>query len=1631
MANLQVNDAATFEAIVADPPRLTRAGDFRSDRIIGEATVGGETLTFTYFSQPGDRFAGSFPEFRGSIDRLEVTRGDDSLVYRITDITAVGLADLIDVSVERGPGIDALIYAGADRYTASAANDVIDAGLVADIVGTQGITIDGGAGNDTVVLPGRLTDYTIVEGSFAAPDGLVLDGPIGRLALQGVETVTPSQTAPIAALSVTPSGPLTESDEDTVTFTIALDIPPPAGQPVRLQVVPSYDGAGDPQIDLVNPGDGTNNAEIVRDAIATAAAGRNDVSFDTQAGILTLNAPTQTFAFDVTIQDDMQAEDLETLRVSIAAAGADANVDIADGTAAVAIADPDADVVFSLMATPSSIIESPDESATFTLDLDGVPIPAGNTASVTVSRGGATTDDDFSEAPLATFVNAVSNESGASFADDTLTLTSAFDGQLSWTVTPVEDDRIELSDPLTFTLADAAIQDGSAAIAQASASVTVTDAPGLDPEAAFTVSVTPAAIDEEAQESATFTLRLDVPLQAGPPLRDDNTAQVTLVFGGNTEPADLDTPAADALAAAIDAEAGVTRDGNVLSFTNAFDGVLTWRVTADDDANDERTETLSARLSEPTITQGTVTLATVRADLDITDDDVLPPPPPPPPPVNEPPEPVADTITVSEDNTRFITKTELLANDSDPDGDTLSVASVDPAGLTGDLQAADDGFIYDPRAAFQGLAEGRTATDTFTYTVSDGEASASAAVSLTVTGANDTPTAVDDTFATDESSISTGDLFADNGSGADSDIDTGDNFAVTKVDGTSGGVGNQIALASGARVTVEADGTFTYDPNGAFDGLADGETGKDGFTYTITDTVGASDTATVSLTIDGTNTGPVAEPDTAETDEDTPVDIARADLLANDSDPDSTDTLTITAIDTSGLKGTLTDIGDGVLRYDPNGQFEPLADGDETTEKFTYTASDGQAAATGQVTVTVNGANDAPDARDDAVATDEDTMLAGDLFADNGSGADSDIDTGDSFTVTKVDGASGGVGNQIALASGARVTVEAGGTFAYDPNGAFDGLDDGETGKDSFTYTITDTNGASDTATATVEISGRAETTVALSLSPESIAEEEETAPNLARFRLNLDQPIDSGSATIDLAISGTAQVESDYASALPTTVTLTPTDGFGRNIDVTILDQPRFGDNPDDPEPDETLTVSIVSASLPGGIAIDPDKQTATLTIEELDALIDESASNSGGTIPTTGGLEGDDFIVGSAFADNIDAGSGNDDVFAGSGDDTIAGGEGEDIIDAGGDDDEVRAGAGPEGRDDASDDTYDGGEGIDTLRYRFSTEPLTADLDPVEGDATVRGDDIGTDIVRNFERFESGQGNDIITGGPDISYINGFEGDDTISGGAGGQLIIGATGGDEIDAGAGDDVIQAIFDDDDDVFDGGNGDFDRLVYSIGTAVSLTVDLRDAGGSGGTITGPGLGTDRFRNIEAVEGGDGDDTFLAHPSVPRIMGDGGNDRFVFEESAIRDINAVEIQDFDDAGDDAVAIDLFTDGGGANGFIEAFAGTSAFNLVTMGGVVTTVGPGTATAAQVFGTFPSATAFESSLLENITTPTNAVAVAFATGGDRLWAAEIGTTFTTAGGTTNILPTAEIFTVAIAPGGNLDMPGDIILV
>jgi len=115
--------------------------------------------------------------------------------------------------------------------------------------------------------------------------------------------------------------------------------------------------------------------------------------------------------------------------------------------------------------------------------------------------------------------------------------------------------------------------------------------------------------------------------------------------------------------------------------------------------------------------------------------------------------------------------------------------------------------------------------------------------------------------------------------------------------------------------------------------------------------------------------------------------------------------------------------------------------------------------------------NQSPDAIDDAATTDEDTATNGNVLVDNGSGADSDPES-DPLVVSAVGSVDANVGAAVAGSNGGVFTIDSNGDFTFDPNGDFTFLDTGETATTSVTYTISDGNGGTDTATLTVTLIG-------------------------------------------------------------------------------------------------------------------------------------------------------------------------------------------------------------------------------------------------------------------------------------------------------------------------------------------------------------------------------------------------------------------------------------------------------------------------------------------------------------------------------------------------------------------------------
>ena len=277
--------------------------------------------------------------------------------------------------------------------------------------------------------------------------------------------------------------------------------------------------------------------------------------------------------------------------------------------------------------------------------------------------------------------------------------------------------------------------------------------------------------------------------------------------------------------------------------------------------------------------------------------------------VNDNPVANDDTSVTNEDNAVVI---NLISNDTDIDGDALTVNSINQPANGIVVNNGNGTATYTPASGFFGV-------DTFSYTITDGSLTDSANVSVTVNEVvdDDPPVANNDNAIVDEDAQVNVPVLGND------DDPNGDTLAI-----------DSFGQASNGTVTQNND-VLIYTPDADFNG-------SDSFNYTINDGNGNTDTATVFVTINAVNDNPVANNDSGSTDEDVPVIV---DLVGNDSDIDG-DSLTIDSF-TQPTNGVVTDNGDGTITYAPGSGFFG-------SDSFTYTVTDGDLTDSATVQITVN-----------------------------------------------------------------------------------------------------------------------------------------------------------------------------------------------------------------------------------------------------------------------------------------------------------------------------------------------------------------------------------------------------------------------------------------------------------------------------------------------------------------------------------------------------------------------------------------------------------------------------------------------------------------------------------------------------
>ena len=523
----------------------------------------------------------------------------------------------------------------------------------------------------------------------------------------------------------------------------------------------------------------------------------------------------------------------------------------------------------------------------------------------------------------------------------------------------------------------------------------------------------------------------------------------------------------------------------------------------------------------------------------------------------------AVTIDVLDGDTDIDQDSTLNAN---PSAEVLSI-STDEADLIKPVHGtisvtADNKILYTPNANYNG-------TDSFEYNADDGEALDKATVSVTIHQVNDNPVAVTDSAVTgDEDPVSV-DVLAN-----DTDVDTSasinqevlystDTFSLVSYD--------FIGDAHGTLSNI--GGTITYTPSLNFKGTQE-------ISYVISDGHDGSATGKLIVSVDEKNDKPIAYDDDIVTDEDTQITF---NVLSNDADQDIGDEKSFVMFtqDTSSLPGSFSTNANGSITYIPdenyNGSFT-----------LSYQMKD-KAGLTDDavIKITVAAVNDAPVAQDNNAEINEDTSYT---VAWTSLTSDVDIATNaDSIGVSikAADNASHGT---------ATVT---GNNIVYTPIANFNGTD-------SFTYTVTDSKGNTDTGVISVTVSQVNDAPVA---DDDSTVTNEDNAVTIDV--LDGDTDIDQGSTLNSNPSAEVLSISIDEADLLqPAHGSITITDNkivYTPNANYNGTDS--FEYNVDDGEALDKATVSVTIHQVNDNpVAVNDIAQTNDEDPVTIDVLLNDT---------------------------------------------------------------------------------------------------------------------------------------------------------------------------------------------------------------------------------------------------------------------------------------------------------------------------------------------------------------------------------------------------------------------------------------
>jgi large repetitive protein len=667
---------------------------------------------------------------------------------------------------------------------------------------------------------------------------------------------------------------------------------------------------------------------------------------------------------------------------------------------------------------------------------------------------------------------------------------------------------------------------------------------------------------------------------------------------------------------------------------------------------------------------------------------------------------------------------------------------------------------------------------------------------------NQPPTAVNDAVSTNENTLLNGNVLAANPTTADSDPN-GDTLTVTgaTIGGTAITLGQATALGNGL-LTVNADGTFSFDPtNGTttltdgYDYLAQDATAQVSFGYTISDGKGGTSNATATITINGVNDAPTltgTQATLAAGTEDTNYTITAASLLQGFTDVDSSDTLSVSNL--TANNGALVNNNNGTYTFTPNANYNGVVN-------LTYGVTDGTVTLAGQTrSFSVTAVNDAATISGIATASVTEDATTPNLTA-NGTLTVADVDAGENQFRTTVTPANGNLGS---------LTITDAGAYTYSvDNGLVQSLGAGQTKIETFTVKSVDgtasqdisvtINGVNDaptlTGTQATLVAGSEDTAYTITAasllqgftdvdSSDTLSVSNLTANNGALVNnnngtytftpntnyngiVNLTYDVTDGTVTL---AGQTRNFSVTAVNDAPVAVNDTTT-AF-QNTALTIATSSLLANDSDVDSPASSLRITGVSGATNGTVALNNNgtptnfaddfitftpntgfsgnasfnytlsdgSLTSTATVQVVVGKNINGGNDNDNLTGTSGndvinGLNGQDIIFGLAGNDRLDGGNGNDKLYGGAGSDTLLGGNGQDQL-----------------WGDAGDDLLTGGLGPDTfvLGNNLGVDTIT-DL------SLDQGDKIGLLGGLTFNQL-SFSGNQILAGSEVLAVVNGL---------------------------------------------------------------------------------------------------------------------------------------------------------------------------------------------------------------------------------------------------------------------------------